>query len=46
MAEKSLHPQVVTTQRCKPTARLSTSAECLRMLQEKEDKKKQQLEEK
>ena len=39
-------PQVATTQRCKPKARLLTSAECLKMLQEKEDKKKQQLEEK
>jgi len=29
----------VTTQQCKPKARLLTSAECLRMLQEKEDKK-------
>jgi len=39
-------PQVVTTHRCKPKARLLTSVECLRTLQEKEDKKKQQFEEK
>ena len=39
-------PLVAATERCKPKARLLTSAECLRMLQEKEDKKKQQLEEK
>jgi len=39
-------PQVVMTQQCKPKARLLISAECLKILQEKEDKKKQQLEEK
>ena len=42
-------PQVAPvslSKRSKPKARLLTSAECLKMLQEKEAKKKQQLEEK
>ena len=42
-------PQVTPvslSKRSKPKARLLTSAECLKMLQEKENKKKQQLEEK
>ena len=34
-------PQVVTTQRCKPKARLLTSAECLKMLQEDKRNNKQ-----
>ena len=42
-------PQVTPislSKRSRPKARLLTSAECLKMLQEKENKKKQQLEEK
>jgi len=39
-------PLVTATERCKSKAILLTSAECLRMFQKKEDKKKQQIEEK
>ena len=38
-------PQVTPVSRSKPRAKLLTSGECLKMLQEKEDKKKRQLEE-
>ena len=38
-------PQVTPVSQSKPRAKLLTSGECLKILQEKEDKKKRQLEE-